>query len=227
MVSKLGSRLCAVLVVVTLAGCFDDTSSSGSLFAALVPNNDGTSSPNRTNQPPAISGPAVVSAKIGLSYAFQPVATDPDGDPLVFSIRNKPDWATFEASTGLLSGTPPEGSSGTYTGIEISVSDGRTVVVLQSFNVDVSPPVYGSAELEWEAPTQNEDGTALSDLSGYVIRYGRSPGALDRSVSIPNTAVTSYVVENLVEGTWYFSLSAVNQGGVESRPTGYLTTTIG
>jgi len=227
MVSTLAPRAFAVAVLITLTGCFDDSSSSGSLFSALTRNDNGSVSlPVRGNQPPTISGPAVVSAKIGLSYSFQPVATDPDGDPLVFSIRNKPDWASFESNTGLLSGTPPEGSSGTYTGIEISVSDGRIVAALQSFNVDVSPPVYGSAELEWEAPTQNEDGTALSDLSGYIIRFGQSPGTLDRSVTIPNTAVTSYLVEDLVEGTWYFALSAVNQAGVESRPTGYLSTTI-
>jgi hypothetical protein len=36
-----------------------------------------------------------------------------------------------------------------------------------------------------------------------------------------------YVVENLMEGTWYFSLSSLNSAGVESRPTGYVSKTIG
>jgi hypothetical protein len=45
-------------------------------------------------------------------------------------------------------------------------------------------------------------------------------------VRIDNVGVTMHVVDNLVEGTWYFSLSSVNAAGVESRPTGYVSKTI-
>jgi hypothetical protein len=72
----------------------------------------------------------------------------------------------------------------------------------------------------------NEDGTVLSDLSGYVIRYGTNYGALDQIVRIENAGVTTYVLDNLTEGTWYFSLASVNAAGVESRPTGYVSRTI-
>ena len=69
--------------------------------------------------------------------------------------------------------------------------------------------------------------TALADLAGYVIRYGRDPGVLDQSVSIPNPGITQYVVDDLVEGTWYFSLASINGAGVESRPTDVVAKSIG
>jgi hypothetical protein len=46
-----------------------------------------------------------------------------DGETLTFSIANKPFWAYFNTSTGVLSGTPP--SAGTFSSIQISVNDGH------------------------------------------------------------------------------------------------------
>jgi hypothetical protein len=76
-------------------------------------------------------------------------------------------------------------------------------------------------------PTQNEDGSTLTDLSGYVIRYGKDAAALDQSVRISSPGITSAVVEELDAGTWYFTLSAVNAAGVESRATEKVSKSIG
>ena len=67
----------------------------------------------------------------------------------------------------------------------------------------------------------------MSDLAGYVIRDGRNMGALDQSIQIDNAGATMYVIDSLVEGTWYFSLSAVSRAGEESMPTGYVSLAIG
>lgn len=187
----------------------------------------GTPPSSPGNNAPSISGTPVTTAKASLLYVFQPQASDPDGDPLVFEVRSKPDWATFDASTGRLEGTPPPGATGTYTGVQIVVSDGMITTALAPFSISVLEPVSGSAELSWQPPTANDDGSPLSDLAGYVIHYGRSLGALDQSARIENPGITMYVVDDLTEGTWYFSLSAVNDAGVESRPTGYVSKTIG
>ena len=178
------------------------------------------------NKAPTITGTPVTTAKVSLPYSFQPVARDANGDRLTFKIQGKPAWATFSSSTGRLEGTPPEGSNGTFTGIQITVSDGTSSTAMSAFSISVVDPAVGSAELAWQPPTENEDGTPLADLSGYVIRYGKSAGALEQSVRITNPGTTMYVVENLIEGTWYFSLSSVNGSGVESRPTGYVSKTI-
>lgn len=228
--SKLATLAMAVVLGTSLAGCrwdldgSDKQSSTGGSGSAPPPTTTPTPSP--TNRAPTISGTPVTTAKVSLPYSFQPSARDPDGDRLTFEIKSKPSWATFSTSTGRLDGTPPEGSTGTFTGVQIIVSDGKTSTAMNPFSIDVVMPSVGSAELAWQPPTTNEDGTPLEDLSGYVIRYGKTVGALEKSVKITNPGTTMYVVESLIEGTWYFSLSSVNASGVESRPTGYVSKTI-
>jgi hypothetical protein len=224
------ARVAACVLILSQAGCFEDevkpADATGGTSGGT--NTGGGTSPTTTgNRAPVVSGTPITMAKISLAYTFQPTARDPDGDKLTFSIMSKPDWATFSTTTGRLSGVPPTGSEGTYTGIQIVASDGKTSTSTAPFSIDVVAPVVGSAELSWAPPTVNDDGSPLLDLRGYVIRYGRNVGALDQSVTIANAGTTMYVLDNLVEGTWYFSLSAVNGAGVESRPTGYVSKTIG
>ena len=42
------------------------------------------------------------SVTVGTAYAFQPTASDPDGDPLTYWVTNAPAWATFTTATGRL-----------------------------------------------------------------------------------------------------------------------------
>jgi hypothetical protein len=73
----------------------------------------------------------------------------------------------------------------------------------------------GSASLSWAAPTTNNDGSPLTDLTGYHIYYGASADLLTNQVNV-NSSTTSYVVNSLVAGTWYFAVTAVNSVGLES-----------
>jgi hypothetical protein len=75
----------------------------------------------------------------------------------------------------------------------------------------------GSVTLSWTAPTKREDGTALTNLAGYYIRYGRLSGIYDYEIKIDNPSVTTYVVEGLKPGVWYFVVSAFDSDGVESN----------
>ena len=61
---------------------------------------------------------------------------------------------------------------------------------------------------------------------GYPIDQA-DPATLDQKVSLTNPGLTTVVIENLVEGMWYFTLASVNSSGVESQPTGYVSKTIG
>jgi hypothetical protein len=228
--------LLGVVLAVGIAGCRKDsdetaatptpggTGSTPATGGATGGNGGGTPISNRA---PTISGTPVTMAKTTVTYSFQPVARDADGDKLTFSINGKPDWATFNAVTGRLEGRPPDSSTGSFASVQISVSDGTHTVQMDPFTISVVQPAIGSAELAWQPPTSNEDGSALVNLSGYVIRYGQDPGSLDQSVRINNAGTTAYVVDNLVEGTWYFSLSSVDSNGIESRPTGFVSRTIG
>jgi hypothetical protein len=168
------------------------------------------------NRAPTISGSPLLSTLVNALYSFQPSASDPDGNSLTFSIQNRPSWATFNTATGRLSGTPGLLDVLGYSNIIISVTDGTAVVSLPAFNLSVLALANGRATVSWTPPTTNTDGTSLADLSGYRIVYGTSANDLNRSVNITNASLSSYTIENLTMGTWYFGVVAVNGAGAES-----------
>jgi hypothetical protein len=86
---------------------------------------------------PTIGGDPDTTATVGAVYAFKPNASDGDGDTLRFGIDGKPGWASFDAATGRLWGTP--GSAGVYDGIRIRVTDGDTSRALEPFAITVRP----------------------------------------------------------------------------------------
>jgi hypothetical protein len=73
----------------------------------------------------------------------------------------------------------------------------------------------GAVTLSWTPPTSNADGSALTDLAGYRIVYGRDEGALTETIEVRNPGISNYVVENLSGGTWYFGLKTYNTNGSE------------
>jgi uncharacterized protein YecT (DUF1311 family) len=192
-------------------------SDSKGATASLAPFSITVSTSGSTNKPPVISGTPSTSVKAGSAYAFTPTASDPEGKTLAFSITNKPAWATFSTTTGKLSGTPSSSQTGTYSNITIKVSDGSLTATLPAFAIVVSSTTTtGSATLSWTPPTRNTDGSTLTNLAGYRILYGNSPGSLNKTVQIANPGTARYVVENLAAGTWYFSVRAYSTTGAES-----------
>jgi hypothetical protein len=169
-----------------------------------------------SNRAPTISGTPATSASTGTTYSFRPTASDPDGNTLTYSIANRPSWATFNASTGQLSGTPTAANAGTYSNIAISVSDGSLSASLPSFTLTVVQSSSGSATLSWTPPTQNTDGSSLLNLSGYRIVYGRTASSLDQTVQVANAGTSGYTITGLASGTWYFRVKAYNASGGES-----------
>jgi hypothetical protein len=176
-----------------------------------------------TNMPPQISGSPTGSVVEGQSYSFTPIASDADGDDLTFSISGQPSWASFDDTTGGVSGTPDAGDVGLYSEIVLSVSDGQATTSLPAFSVTVNAIALGSATLSWTAPTQNEDGSDLTDLAGYKLYWGTTSGNYQDSVTIDNPSMTTYVVENLSPGTYEFVTTSYNELGVESRYSGAVT----
>ncbi|MDQ2639203.1 MAG: putative Ig domain-containing protein [Pseudomonadota bacterium] len=172
------------------------------------------------NSAPAISGTPSVSVVAGAHYGFQPVAVDADDDPLSFLISGKPDWATFAAGTGALSGTPTNAEAGTYANILITVSDGEATRTLGPFSITViaQPAATGTATLSWTAPAQYTDGTALpaDQLAVYRIYHGTSSAALSEIAQVEAASAMSHTIERLAAGTHYFSVTAVTTTGVES-----------
>jgi len=58
---------------------------------------------------------------------------------------------------------------------------------------------------------------ALTNLAGYVIRYGTSSTALNTQISVGSANTTDLEIENLSPGNWYFEVAAINTANVESQ----------
>ncbi len=170
-----------------------------------------------SNRAPVISGTPAGSVNAGSAYSFRPSASDADGNTLSYSIANRPSWATFNSGTGQLSGTPSASQVGSYGNITISVSDGKASAALAAFSINVVDVSSSDGTvLSWTAPTENTDGTSLTNLAGYRIAYGTSAGALTHTIQVANPSVTRYSLENLSPGTYYFSVRAYTNNGTES-----------
>ncbi len=178
------------------------------------------------NRAPTISGSPLTSLTLGAVYSFQPTASDPDGNTLTFRIDGMPGWASFNTTTGRLTGTPTLADIGTSGSIVISVSDGTASASLPGFTIGVLQVATGRATVSWTAPTTNTDGSTYSNPAGFRVVYGRSAGQLDQSAPVNNASLTSYTVENLSTGAWYFAVKAVNASGVESDVSEVATKTI-
>ena len=215
------NSLIILIAVLLLVGCKidDDTSLLKNELDTLV-EDGGNSGGQSANSSPNIGGNPPPAVLAGEFYEFEPEATDPDGDTLTFSISNKPSWAMFETATGRLYGQPTLDNVGEYGNIIIAVSDGSTINSLAAFDIAVTQAALGNVTLSWAAPTQNADGSPLTDLAGYKIYYGTSSGIYDHEISINNPGTTTYVVDNLVPDTYYFAATSFNSTGIESNYSG-------
>lgn len=226
-----GRGIACIALVAGLTACNGDGSDSHQTADLLPPPASGSnppvtnnpppgSSPQATNVAPQIVGSPGTEVRVGQFYSFRPTATDANGDNLSFSITSKPTWASFNITTGRLTGTPDVGDVGSYEEIAISVNDGKTTQTLPQFAINVVEQSSGNVTLAWQAPTENTDGSPLTNLSGYKIHYGTESGDYEQTISINNSSLTRYVIENLSPGTYFFAITAVTANGTESDLSG-------
>lgn len=205
-------------------GCGGGGSDSGTPTAASPPA-PVTPAPS-ANAAPSIVGTASVSARVGSAYQFQPTASDRDGDTLTFSAENLPPWASLDAASGRISGTPRADDVGEYESITIYVADASHKTALEPFTINVLGVETGVASLHWDTPLSKVDGSPLDDLAGYRILYGRRADDLNQSVIITSSSTNAYEFTTLDEGVWYFAVVAVNANGLEGPPTTVTTKSI-
>jgi Fibronectin type III domain len=125
--------------------------------------------------------------------------------------------ATAQSSAGQEAGqgsTPAQGTS----------SVGTTGSAL----TDGNPPAAtaGTVTINWQPPTENVDGSALTNLAGYHIHYGASSGNYTQTISVSNPGIATYVVTDLTPGTYYFAVAAVNAAGTESPLSSEVSATV-
>jgi hypothetical protein len=82
-----------------------------------------------------------------------------------------------------------------------------------------------TAALTWTAPTQNVDGSALTNLSGYKVYWGTQSRTYTQTATVNGASTTSYTA-SLTPGTWYFAISAVDSTGSESTRSNEVSKTV-
>jgi hypothetical protein len=86
----------------------------------------------------------------------------------------------------------------------------------------------GTAKLRWVPPEPaGQDGSGTADpIAGYRVYVGTSPDDLRLEASIDDPTATSYVVERLPKGTFYYSVTTYTRRGVESKRPAPVSNTI-
>ena len=102
-----------------------------------------------------------------------------------------------------------------------STSSGAT-----SSSVAAAAGTTTTATVAWSAPSENTNGTALTNLVGYNIYYGTSSNAMTYKIAINTVGITNYVIQNIHTGNWYFAMTAVNSDGSESSFTSPVAATL-
>jgi hypothetical protein len=193
------------------------------------------------NDAPTISGTPSVTVAEDSAYSFTPTVSDDDsGDSQVFSINHKPGWASFNSSTGNLSGTPTNDDVGVTNGIIISVTDGSnaqaslTVFDLTVTNVNDAPTISGSPSISVAedtaysfTPTVHDDDSVDSQVFSINHKPGwasfnSSTGNLSGTPTNDDISVTRDIIISVTDGSdeqaslAAFNLTVIN---VNDAPT--------
>jgi hypothetical protein len=72
----------------------------------------------------------------------------------------------------------------------------------------------------WDAPTENKDGSPLTDLAGYRL-YSHVDGTpFGELIQIANPSASSYVLNAVAAGNIFYAMTAYNKAGTESEMSG-------
>jgi hypothetical protein len=74
----------------------------------------------------------------GKAWSYQVKATDPDGDPLIYSLKSAPAGMTINPLTGLIKWNVPAGFTGKAS-FTVSVDDSHGGEASQSLTIDIKP----------------------------------------------------------------------------------------
>lgn len=81
------------------------------------------------------------------------------------------------------------------------------------------PAGSASFSVSWDTPQLDGSGGALTDLSGYLIKYGTTSGVYPYQKVVSSSTATSTTVSSIAAGTYYVVMTAYDTGQNESYPT--------
>ena len=115
---------------------------------------------NNANDAPSITSTAITSVDEDSAYSYTVTTSDPDaGDTVTLSGTTVPAWLSFDAETGILSGTPTNSEVGGHS-VVITATDVAGATATDSFTITVANTN--------DAPTISSTAvTSVDEVSAY------------------------------------------------------------
>ncbi|MDT3335466.1 Ig-like domain-containing protein, partial [Shewanella sp. SP1S1-7] len=145
------------------------------------------------NDAPTISSTAITAATQDAAYSYNFAASDTDvGDVLTLSAVTKPSWLSFNAATGLLSGTPSNADVGAHP-VTLRVTDTDGLTAEQSFSITVTNVN--------DAPTISSTAiTAATQDAAYSYSFAASDTDVGDVLTLSAVAKPSWLSFNAATG---------------------------
>lgn len=155
--------------------------------------------PAHAAAPPVMTGSFTLTTAINADGTLTPTLT----------------WSTTPAAVGCVASgnaawSGNKAASGTQTLPAFPKSSPQAYALVCNGATD------STALLTWTAPTQNTDGSTLTNLAGYRVHYGTAAAALTQTKDVPGASSTSTTITGLTVGDWFFGLRAYTTQGAES-----------
>jgi hypothetical protein len=120
----------------------------------------------------------------------------------------------------------PNAAAGQTFSLAISSASGAAFGDPIEATISIRQSAAGAVSLSWAAPTQNTDGSVLTDLAGYYLYYGTGGGQATQVMQLSDPNQTSIELSGLSQGTWYFAAMAYNSSGATSGMSSVVSATI-
>lgn len=149
-------------------------------FTVWVASQSDNTAPRITSKPPQ-------SGRHGKDYAYNVVAIDGEGDPLVWTLDAKPSGMAIDPDTGAIRWTPREDQIGTHT-VSVRATDPFGESAVQSFTIEVAcvntPPLILSTPVTQAAVGELYFyGVRASDSDGDSLTYSLTSSPATMSIS--------------------------------------------
>ncbi len=100
-------------------------------------------------------------------------------------------------------------------------SNGGTNGTASSAGPASSGATSGVADLSWTTPAET-----TQQLAGFHIYYGTTATDLTHVVNVEDSGSTSFTINNLTTGTWYFAIKSYDTANAESDLSAVVAVTI-
>lgn len=129
--------------------------------------------PPPVNHAPIITSTPNLTTIVGVKYTYTIKATDPEGDPIIYSLVSGPTGMTFNG-IATISWTPVLGQIGA-NGVTVKASDGKKDTI-QNFTITVSKPSVPT-------PPSDAELTSLWEDLKADLKPGFNPGVYEYSLA--------------------------------------------